>query len=262
MKRARWLLPLFAYWSVWADYGLRVAENADAILHPLAALAGMCVLWRARSDTSQRREGWTGALALIAALAFALLFARLTAMPRCALALLGTGAFVSWQRDSARPVLGLCLLLLGVPAVAQSELVLGVPLRLFVAEAAAALIRASGLFVECAGTQLVWAGGVVAVDAPCAGLRMLWTGSFVALLALARFPLRTSDALGLAFTTPIVILCANVLRCAALFYVESGILPAPSGAHAAIGLLVFAGVASALWEGARFIHRRSACPAS
>ena len=256
MKRA-WLalLPLGAYWSVWADYGLRWAADEDLRLFPLSALAGLWLLWRPAAVRDARAEHRAFALALAVASLFAFGYALLLPMARYALALLGTGAFVAWQRRSARPLGGIALMLLAVPALSQVERLLGPALRIAIAEAAAALLRAGGRAVVNEGTRLSWLGGFVDVDAPCAGLRMLWTGCFVTLLAVAHFSLSRRDALLLSAAAPCLILLANVLRCAALFYVESGILPAPSGTHAGIGL-----VAIALWESARwFTHRRSAC---
>jgi exosortase len=221
------------------------------------------VLWD--SDASQRarsvqRGGF--ALSLICVLTFALAYAHIGAMARCALALLGLGSFVCWQRGSARPLLGLCLMLLGIPMLSQLESLVGAPLRVSVADAAAALVRSSGLPIAADGTRLVWAGGAVDVDAPCSGLRMLWTGALASLVAMAHFRLRAPAALSLAASALLVIWSGNVLRCAALFYVESGMVPAPAWAHGGIGLIVFCGVCGSLWESARWLSKPRATCAS
>lgn len=250
------LAPIAAYWSVWVDYAGRLSHDPDALVHPMAVGAGVFVLWE--SGTPQRarfvqRGGF--ALSLACLLAFSLAYAHIGAMARCALALLGLGSFVCWQRASARPFLGLCLMLLGIPMLSQLESVAGVSLRVTVADAAAALVRIPGLAIAAEGTRLVWAGGAVDVDAPCSGIRMLWTGGLASLVAIARFRLRAAAALALAAGAALVIWSGNVLRCAALFYVESGMVPAPAWAHAAIGLIVFCGVCASLWESARWLSK-------
>ena len=255
------LAPVAAYWSVWVDYASRLERDPDVVAHPVAIAVGLVVLWD--SGASQRarsvqRGGF--ALSLICLLTFALAYAHIGAMARCALALLGLGSFVCWQRGSARPLLGLCLMLLGIPMLSQLESLVGAPLRVSVADAAAALVRSSGLPIAADGTRLVWAGGAVDVDAPCSGLRMLWTGALASLVAMAHFRLRAPAALSLTAGALVLIWSGNVLRCAALFYIESGMVPAPAWAHSAIGLIVFCGVCGSLWESARWLSTpRPAC---
>lgn len=263
MARLSWLMlaPLAAYWSVWADYAGRLLSDPDAVVHLVAVAVGVVVLWdqgTSQRTRSLRRGGF--ALSFVCVVAFALAYAHVAAMARCALALLGVGSFVCWQRGSARPFLGLAFMLLGIPMLAQLESLAGVSLRVTVADAAAALVRMPGLPIEADGTRLVWAGGAVDVDAPCSGLRMLWTGALASLVAIARFRLRASAALSLAAGALLLIWSGNVLRCAALFYVESGMVTAPAWAHGGIGLIVFCGVCASLWEGARWLSkRRPAC---
>jgi len=265
VPRLSWLVvaPLAAYWSVWVDYASRLGRDPDALAHPAAVVIGLVVLWG--SGTGQRarwvqRAGFV--LSLSCVIAFALAYAHIGAMARCALALLGVGSFVCWQRTSARPLLGLGLMLLGIPMLSQLESLVGVSLRVTVADAAAALVRIPGLPIAAEGTRLVWAGGAVDVDAPCSGLRMLWTGALASLVAIAHFRLRAPAVLSLGAGALLLIWSGNVLRCAALFYVESGMVPAPAWAHGGIGLIVFAGVCASLWEGARWLSRPRAVCAS
>jgi exosortase/archaeosortase family protein len=263
MAKLGWLAlaTVAAYWSVWADYAGRLRSDPDAFVHLAAVAAGVVVLWSREPSARARTVRRAGlALSLVCLLAYAIAYPHSGAMTRCALALLGVGAFVCWQRGSARPVLGLCLLMLGIPMLARLELVIGVPIRVTVADAAAALVRIPGLAIVAEGTRLVWAGGAVDVDAPCSGLSMLWTGALATLIAIARFRLRAPAVLSLSLGALLLIWCGNVLRCAALFYVESGMVPAPAWAHGSIGLIVFCGVCASLWEGARWLSSpRPAC---
>jgi exosortase/archaeosortase family protein len=73
---------------------------------------------------------------------------------------------------------------------------------------------------------------------------MLWVGLLIACALACLYelrPLRTALALAAAFA---VILLGNVLRAAALFYVEAGIVAAPPWAHEYAGLVSFAAVAA------------------
>jgi exosortase/archaeosortase family protein len=246
------LASLAAFWPVWIDYARRIAADGDLALHALSAGAGWIVL--ARSAEPARASVWRHSalgLALACVVAHALGLGVLPAMARCLLALVGVGAFIAWQRGSARPGLGLALLVLGVPMLAQLESAIGLELRLSVTEAAAALLRIPGLLVTSEGTRLLWAGGAVDVEAPCSGLRMLWTGAFVTLLALWHFGLRPAGSIAVALAALGLVWLGNVLRSAALFYVESGLIAAPGWIHPALGSVVFLGVCIALWEGTR-----------
>jgi exosortase len=254
VARVNWpiLATSVAYGAVWLDYAERLRRDPQTWAHALAALAGVIVLWRPSAKLhGEASARWPFIVALVCAVGYAGAYWKLTAMLRCTLALTGLWATLCWQRNSTRPWLGLALMLLSVPALGQVEELIGAPLRLTVAEAAAALLRSSGLFVAAEGTRLSWAGGVVDVDAPCSGLHMLWTGALVTLLVSAHFALSRRRALAFACAAPLLIWSGNALRCAALFYVESGIVRAPSFAHVGVGLCVFTAVCAALWELAR-----------
>jgi exosortase/archaeosortase family protein len=87
------------------------------------------------------------------------------------------------------------------------------------------------------------------VDVRCSGIRMLWAGLYVGFAAACACDagwLRTSAVVATAVTAVVL---GNAVRTAALFYLEAGLLPIPTGGsdvlHAGAGLIVFAGIAAA-----------------
>lgn len=143
------------------------------------------------------------------------------------------------------------ILLLAQPFVPLFQFQLGYPLRATCAQLAAGLLRLGQLDVTARGTALEWSGASVFVDAPCSGIRMLWSGlllTFALAMALDLGTRRTALLAALGFCG---ILLANGLRAAALFYLEAGIVDAPTWAHEAVGLVAFALVGLGLVWGTR-----------
>ena len=135
------------------------------------------------------------------------------------------------------------LLYLALPLIPSLQFYGGYPLRALVAGLVAPLLRLGGYAVTREGTCLNWAGRLIWVDAPCSGVRMLWVGLFVACVLACLYglrPARTLLALAASFAA---IILGNVLRAAALFYFEAGIVEAPPWAHDYAGLAAFAAVA-------------------
>jgi exosortase/archaeosortase family protein len=88
---------------------------------------------------------------------------------------------------------------------------------------------------------------------------MLWVGLFMAcaLACVYRLrPLGTVLALAAALAA---IVSGNVLRAAALFYVEAGIVEAPPWAHDYVGVVAFGAVAVFIAVAVRRIGRSGRC---
>lgn len=239
------VLQLVALWPVWRWYGLRITDIAGDEYGFLAFGTAVLLLgWR------RQRQHWTTIKLAppIALLVVYALFYPIAPMEIRAgfafvslaftLSLLATG---EWPRMS---MIG--LFLLALPLIPSLQFYLGYPMRLVVAWLAAGVLNLAGLGVGTQGACLTWAGNQIWIDAPCSGVRMLWTSGYllctVALLYRLS-ALRTSMA-GI-LVVPLV-LAANALRAASLFYIEAGILPAPAWVHGAVGIMVFCVVALAV----------------
>jgi exosortase/archaeosortase family protein len=229
------LAILTAFWPVWRWFILRLDDGSDEPMGVVALAAAGWFLWQERSRLGCSRGSIRLASAGLAT--YALVFPLLPPMIRAlaAIVLLG-GAF---RLDRASPGIWI-LLTLSLPVVATAQFYAGWPLRVATAFGATEILQIFGVEVVREGTVIRWGTVHVAVDAPCSGVRMLWTGLFFhgLLAANHRLSLRT-----LVWMTPFVItiiLLANVLRAALLFFKESGWIPLPEWTHQGIGLAVFA----------------------
>ncbi|MFM8332012.1 MAG: archaeosortase/exosortase family protein [Candidatus Methylumidiphilus sp.] len=234
------LLQVSALWPVWRWYWARLGDGSDEPLGPLALVLALWLLFERRRDWRRVPK----AAPLLAAGVLTLAQAAAGECPPLLRALLGVtalglclAAFLPRAADAA-PLWA--LLALSLPLLASLQFYGGYPLRLFAAEGAGLLLHGFGLPVVAEGAGLRGHGQLVLVDAPCSGVHMLWVGlvmacaaSAVARAGLPRLVLNGSVALAL-------VLLGNMLRNAALFIKETGVLDWPDWTHDAIGIAVFA----------------------
>lgn len=246
-------IQLAAFWPVWGWYLQRMSDGSDEPWGIAAVLTAAWFLLRSplRSAPNQTALAASAAAALLYTLAY-------SSLPMLALALLAVAsvAFAASGLFLGRAVHGgvLGLLVLSLPLIASLQFYLGYPIRLLTAAISAQLISGLGYPVEAQGTLLIWAGELIAVDAPCSGVKMLWTGMYL------NFTIACINGLGLRSTwlsylsAGALIFAGNVIRAAILFFPEAGILSAPAWFHSAAGLAVFAVVAAGIYR----VHQRLA----
>lgn len=225
-----------ALWPVGRWYGLRMVDGSDEPYGLLALATLVIVLARGGFDLprSERRLIAAGAVLF----GYALLYSVLSPLPRALVAVGALATFVFRWRNAAAQT---ALLVLSLPVVATVQFYLGFPLRALAAEATVLALRALHFPVIREGTLLHWRGETILVDAPCSGVRMLWFGLYfaAALAAWARLDNRRSlIALSAAF---VLVIAANVVRAAALFFKEAQIVALPDWTHTGMGLILFAG---------------------
>ncbi len=253
-------LQLAAFWPVWRWYAQRTVDGSDEPWGILALISTVLVVAVRR----RFRPPGAGAVMMVTVLAFVYTLGYTVLPPLlragfAALALACILSSISYGR-AMRPALA-GLMLLSLPLMASLQFFGGFPLRLITTHLVAFMLSATGYEVQAQGTLLRWAGEIIAVDAPCAGIKMLWSGLFL------NFTLAAWANLGLGMTwlctslTLFSVFIGNVLRAAALFFTESGILAAPDFMHQAIGLAVFGLVAIAVFSIHDFNRRISVCPA-
>ncbi|QDV07473.1 Transmembrane exosortase (Exosortase_EpsH) [Planctomycetes bacterium Poly30] len=256
-------LQLVALWPLAGWYAKRLYWTSSLVeLAPIAV--GLLVLFAgARGEGARplpRALRLPGAFMALYALSALWLPTGATA-PFAVLGLASTvcALFVGWSAFVA--ILGLGLLAL--PALPLLQYELSYPLRALVAELTAPLLRAGGIAVTRSGTCLEWAGGLLWVDAPCSGVRFLWTGFLLVFSLALMHRLDNRRTLLAAGWTLLMVMAANVLRTASLFYLESGILilrgGVPEWVHPATGLAIYSLAAVAL---ALVVHRMSSDPIS
>ncbi len=232
-------LLLAALWPHWVWMARRLTDGSDEPWGILAVAAVLALVWRDRDALalpSRHALAASGALAVAAALA------QFFVPPIFAagIAMLSLALFLASALPH-RPAATLAtLLLLALPVIASLQFYLGYPLRALTAHAAAPLLQAAGIDARAAGASLQWNGTTVLVDPPCAGIGMLWVGSFVAALLSYLNGASARRTLASGLVAAALVLAANVLRNAVLFFPEAGLVHWPEAAHRAVGLAAFA----------------------
>ncbi|MEF8712487.1 MAG: archaeosortase/exosortase family protein [Accumulibacter sp.] len=244
---------------VWYVQGSFDGSNDPWGLLALATAIG--AWWRAAPESPPDRP-----LALPTGLLVLYIAATLAALPlslRALLAALALAALGSAWRLGRRldfPVAALALLAL--PLTASLQFYGGYPLRVLAGSLAVVLLQLNGLAVELAGAVLLWDGRQIAIDAPCSGIRMLWAGAYLMATAAALFRFTPRQTLAAAALTGSLVIAANAVRAAALFYLETGLLVLPVWAHTAAGMSVFVAAGLLIIHGLYRIDRtHSAGPA-
>lgn len=251
-------LQALAFWPVWQWYLRRMVDGSDEPFGVLALLSAIAIILARRSFARPP----AGVVIVCTALAglYLLTYTSLPALARgilAALALACLFSAVAYQR-SLQPAIA-ALLVLSLPLLASLQFFGGFPLRFITTQIVAVGLRVFGWEVEAQGTLLHWAGEIVAIDAPCAGIKMLWSGLFL------NFTLAAWADLGLFSTwlgtslTMLAVFFGNVLRATALFFTESGILPAPEFMHQLTGVVVFVLVALVVCGVHTRLRRRFLC---
>lgn len=235
-------LQATACWPVWPWYAARVRDGSDEPWCVLAVLAALVMI--ARGEGKPAREVKNFALPAVLLAGYAAAAVWLPPIFGAAVAFLAVGSSLHYWRRGCFFDAGVWgLLVLGTPLMASVQFYLGYPLRVLVGYLAVPLIHLSGFTVTLEGTLLNWGGKLVEIDAPCSGIRLLWTGMLLSFLLAAAYRWKPKTTLLYGMAAAAAVVSANVMRAAALFYIEAGDLPFPPWAHSAVGLVVFAWMA-------------------
>ncbi len=244
-----------AAWPVWGWYVSRVTDGSDEPWGILAVvtLAGI-VLWK---ELRERRgeESYDLRAAGVFVLVYAISWSFAMPLVRGALAMSVMALVLSRLYFGRRAHMGIWgLSMLSLPLMASLQYYLGYPLRVVAAWLAASLIRLGGYAVVRDGAGFLAGGTTVMVDAPCSGIRMLWAGGYLVCVLAVLWRLSAWRTVMAGMCAIVIIIGANVVRAAALFYVETrGAFP--EWLHAGTGLVVFAGTAVVIVSAVQQIGR-------
>jgi exosortase/archaeosortase family protein len=246
-----------ALWPVWIWFGAGALDGSNDSTCLLAAVAAAFIVLRA---PKQPRVRYPLLLPTLCVALYGLATAAGMALSvRALIAALALAALASAFRMGKRLDVALCALcVLALPLAATLQFYFGYPLRVLAGDLSVLMLRMNGLAVVREGAMLAWDGKLIAIDAPCSGLKMLWAGLFLAcaLAAGARLSApRTLLAVALAAG---VVVAANAVRAAALFYMETDLVRLPHWAHGGMGVVCFAGAALAILAGVQAIKGRPA----
>ena len=275
------LAHLVAFWPMWIWYVRRLGDGGGAAWGLLSMAAALVFVFREALDGAPSHQvacgapdmqadpgaakqfaTWKPGIILSAAftLAYAVGYARLPPLALACLAVtalnLTLGACFLRQRFHAG-IWGLCLI--SLPVMDSLQFYAGYPLSVIAAEFASGLLRLGGLAVVPQGSVLGWGDKLVAVDAPCSGIRMLWAGACFLLVLACYHRLSFPRLLVGGVISLVILVLANALRAAALFYPEAGIIPASKAIHTAIGVVVFAVTMAGITFVIEMLWRKTSC---
>jgi exosortase/archaeosortase family protein len=231
------LLHIVAFWSVWRWYFLRLSTSSDETFGVLALIAIIALSFKKRAKISPVSNFH---LTIASIVIYVVSFPFLPPLLRAVIAVTSLTFAISGWFFGKKFHFGIwSLFLLFLPSIASMQFFLGFPLRIFVGEATAFLLKLNGLVVFREGVCLHFGEQLIWIDAPCSGVKMLWTGMFLASLLVTIYELNFKKTV-LAFVSSfIIILIGNVFRAVGLFYLEAEIVKMPGFAHEAIGVSAF-----------------------
>jgi len=239
--RAMCICMALAVWPVWRWYVLRMTDGGDEPcgLLALAPLAATAVRNGLRFPEQEKQFIAPAMLLAI----YTVMFNTLSPLPR-ALLVMAAFALLFFRRETLVGNAG--LLVLSLPVIATVQFYLGYPLRVLAAEASVLTLRALQFGVTREGSLLHWRGESILVDAPCSGVRMLWFGLYLAAAIASWTKLSNTRSAVLFAIALVLVITANVVRAALLFFKEARIVALPEWTHAAVGVVVFGCAALAI----------------
>ena len=254
----RWLL--LAAWALGNAPALRwmfsaLAQPAHQVQRMVMAGLAAWLLWdvlRRPASPRVHAHAWPLAAASVAMAALARLATDVHAIHAAAalLMLCALSACSACEREGPRRLAWLAALLLCLPVQTHVDAHLGLPLRLWTAQAVAPLLQALGAPNVSVESIIVTENGVADVASACSGVRTLWYAAALWLCARLVWPNAPlgrwllAGALGAAAAVGF-----NALRVAGLVLALHHHAPPllADMAHASLGLLALAVVASVQW---------------
>ena len=258
--RALIIAQLLAFCPVWVWFAWRLTSCPNQWWEALPLVSVAVVLYFRRANAAVALTNRDLLLPLALTALYAVVYPRVPELLRAALAFTALTGLLSVVCFRCRFSLGLwVLMLLGLQLHNGLQFYLGYPLRVLCAAVVAPLLCLTGFRVTRQGTCLDWSGELILIDAPCSGVKMLWTGMFLTALLACYYNFNAVRTIVIGACTLVIVLAANILRAASLFYVEAGIFNVPAWSHDAVGMIVFAAAVICIAAIAEIIARRKSC---
>ncbi len=251
-------LQVVAFWDVWRWYFSRAVYSWDQPWGVLALIGAIVFSVASRKPWPQVDRSLL--IPTLLAIFYAVTFLPFGPLGRATVAFTALAVSTSSLRFGKSFHAGLFgLLYLSLPTLPTLEFFGGYPLRVVVAQITAPILRMSGFAVIPEGTCLNWAGKLIWIDAPCSGIKMLWVGLFLTFVVLCLYELPLLKTMLLLPLVGVVIMATNVFRAVALFYIEAGVLNAPSWGHEYAGVIAFVLEAAGIIGIVMLLRRRNEC---
>ena len=215
------MLKLFAFWSVWRWYLLRLTTSGDEFYGILSILAVLGICFYAKPHNTLVKSIYFSVASIIF---YVVGYSYFPPLLRSIIAVTGLTFFLSGWRFGKLFHFGIwSLFLLGLPIIASLQFYLGFPLRVIVGEAAVFFLKLNGLDVFREGVGLHFGEQIIWIDAPCSGIKMLWAGFFLTALLVTLFRFSLMKIM-LAFSASLaIILLGNIFRATSLFIWKPGL---------------------------------------
>ncbi len=240
------LLQMAVFWPVWRWYFSRMTYSPEELPGLIGIFVALFLIWfnnrsfRIQEPGRKRAQCIPFVWLIVFNTIYFLTYPFSPPLIRAIIAVYGIGfTLTSYILGNGWHLGILGLFILGLPIIPTLQFYLGFPMRWFVGTVTVPLLNLSGFSVSLSGTCLDWCGKLIMIDAPCSGVKMLWSGLFLIFTLIGLY--HTSfiqSTLAFIFTIA-VILFGNILRSAALFYLEAGVIQAPPWAHEGFGLVSF-----------------------
>lgn len=229
--------------AAWPQWRWMVYRSSDGSDDPWGIVALLTIVALLLADCKRLRVPNTSTLSMVMVLMMlaTAVWGWLPPIVSTGIAMIASTYLIANIRPRTRtltPLLSLAVLAL--PLVASLNFYLGYPLRWFCAQSTGAILSVLGTEVTPEGASLWWNGKTILIDAPCAGIAMLWNGLYLGALFSALNHAKAMRTMLNLSASGVLVVLANVLRNALLFYKESGIVQLPHWTHEAIGILIFA----------------------
>src|SRR5215216_1304813 len=251
-------LQVLAFWDVWRWYVSRALYSWDQPWGVLALVAAIVFLLASRKPWPETERSLL--LPTLLVIFYAATYFPFGPLARATVAFTALAVTTSSLRFGKSFHPGLFgLFYLSLPTLPTLQFFGGYPLRVVVAGLTAPILRMSGCVVIPEGTCLNWAGKLIGIDAPCSGIKMRWVGLFLTFLVLCLYELPLLKTFLLLPLVGVVILATNVFRAVALFYIEAGVLNAPSWGHEYAGVIAFVLEAAGIIGIVKLLRRRDVC---
>jgi exosortase/archaeosortase family protein len=254
-------LQLLAFWPVCRWYAARVTNSTDDMWSVLALITALfLLLCRKKEFTGETKPDLL--LPTLLLILYAATYPFSPPLVRAIVAMTAVGCTISLLRFGKAFHLGMLgLLYLSLPLIPTLQFYGGYPLRVFVANVSAPLLRLGGFSVIQDGACLNWDGQLIWIDAPCSGIRMLWVGLYLTCTLACLYRLRFSKTLLALAVAFVAIVFGNVFRSVALFYLEARIIEMPSWTHDFAGVVAFTIVAASIVAAIHRIRKEKTCGA-
>ena len=242
------IIVCIALWPVWHWLGMRYIDTSDESYGWLAL--GFIAIFLYKKGRGFYCKNSDYIIITLLLLIYSLFYSQIPMLLRAILTFSALAVFASrtiYNRPFNFPLWG--LFMLSLPVDATLQFYIGFPLRLSSSNIAGLVLNLSNIHVQVNGGIMQFGKMAVAVDAPCSGVKMLYVTALLVCLIAVYNNLNFIRTALLALAGLLVLIFANSLRAAWLFFPESGLVFAKHKAliHDITGIIAFSIILASIY---------------